>query len=53
MGQLVKFIAMVSPFNNIDKQALLEAKTSMEFYNKLKSIIELEIAGNFQNNTLN
>ena len=53
MGQLVKFIAMVSPFNNIDKQALLEAKNSMEFYNKLKSIIELEIAGNFQNNTLN
>ena len=53
MGQLVKFIAMVSPFNNIDKQALLEAKTSMEFYNKLKSIIELEIAGNFQNDTLN
>ena len=53
MGQLVKFIAMVSPFNNIDKQALLEAKTSMEFYNKLKSIIELEIAGNFQNNTIN
>tara|TARA_B100000575_G_scaffold288442_1_gene288473 strand:- start:1785 stop:2378 length:594 start_codon:yes stop_codon:yes gene_type:complete len=53
MVQLIKFIAMVSPFNNIDKQALLEAKSSVEFYNKLKSIIELEIAGNFQNNTLN
>ena len=53
MAQLIKFIAMVSPFNNIDKQALLEAKSSIEFYNKLKSIIELEIAGNFQNNTIN
>ena len=53
MAQLIKFIAMVSPFNNIDKQALLEANSSIEFYNKLKSIIELEIAGNFQNNTIN
>ena len=43
--QILKFIAMVSPFKNIEKQALLETFNSMEFYKKLQSIIELEIFG--------
>ncbi len=53
LDQIIKFIAMVSPFNNIDKQALLETNNSLDFYDKLKSIIELELAGEFSNNTIN
>ena len=45
--QIIKFIAMVSPFSNIDKQALLETKDDLEFFKKLISILELEIAGDF------
>ena len=41
--QIIKFIAMVSPFKNIDKQALLETDSLEDFYNKLKSVIELEL----------
>ena len=52
-SQIIKFFAMISPFNNIDKQALLETKDMSEFYDKLLSIIELEIVGNFSNNTIN
>ena len=44
---------MVSPFSNIDKQALLETKDDLEFFKKLISILELEIAGDFSNNTIN
>ena len=44
---------MISPFNNIDKQALLETKDISDFYDKLLSIIELEIVGNFSNNAIN
>ena len=51
--QIVKFIAMVSPFKNIDKQALLETDSILEFYNKLKSIIDLELAGEMPNITIN
>ena len=51
--QIIKFIAMVSPFSNIDKQALLETKDDLEFLKKLISILELEIAGDFSNNTIN
>ena len=51
--QIIKFIAMVSPFSNIDKQALLETKDDLEFFKKLISILELEIAGDFSNNTIN
>ena len=51
--QIVKFIAMVSPFKNIDKQALLETDGILEFYNKLKSIIDLELAGEMPNITIN
>ena len=43
IDQLIKFIAMVSPFKDIEKQTLLETKNITDFYNKLLSIIELEI----------
>ena len=42
--QLAKFIAMVSPFDNIDKQMLLEITEIEEFCKKLLSILEIEIA---------
>ena len=51
--QIIKFIAMVSPFKNIDKQALLETDSLEDFYNKLKSVIELELAGELTNKTIN
>ena len=44
---------MVSPFKNIDKQALLETTNLIDFYNKLKSVIELELIGDFDNKTIN
>tara|TARA_B100001057_G_scaffold470098_1_gene531121 strand:+ start:147 stop:740 length:594 start_codon:yes stop_codon:yes gene_type:complete len=53
IGQIIKFIAMVSPFNNIDKQALLETENLLDFYNKLISVIELELSGNFDSNAIN
>tara|TARA_Y100000768_G_scaffold80297_1_gene57130 strand:- start:1322 stop:1915 length:594 start_codon:yes stop_codon:yes gene_type:complete len=52
-NQIVKFIAMVSPFKDIDKQVLLETQNQKDFYNKLLSIIELELVGDFSNNTIN
>ena len=52
-SQIIKFFAMISPFNNIDKQALLETNDISEFYDKLLSIIELGIVGDFSNNTIN
>ena len=51
--QIIKFIAMVTPFKNIDKQALLETESLLDFYSKLKSIIELELIGDFENKTIN
>ncbi len=51
--QLVKFIAMVSPFKNVDKQVLLETSDLQDFYNKLESIIELELVENFNSKTIN
>ncbi len=53
LTQLMKFIAMVSPFNDIDKQVLLETKNLREFYIKLLSIIDLELVGDFSNDTIN
>ena len=49
-NQIVKFIAMISPFSNIEKQALLETKNLSDFYNKLKSILDLEIVEDNNNN---
>ena len=42
--QLAKFIAMVSPFDDIDKQMLLETMKTEAFCEKLLSILEIEIA---------
>ena len=42
--QLAKFIAMVSPFDDIDKQMLLEITKTEVFCEKLLSILEIEIA---------
>ncbi len=53
ISQIIKFIAMISPFKNIDKQALLETRSLLEFYDKLMSIIELELVGNLSSNTMN
>ena len=53
IDQIIKFIAMVSPFKDIDKQALLETNGLFEFYNKLQSILQLELAGEFTNDTIN
>ena len=51
--QIIKFIGMVSPFKNEDKQVLLETKNLIDFYTKLMSILELELLGDFTNNTIN
>ena len=53
IDQIIKFIPMISPFKNIDKQSLLETENLLEFYNKLQSILELELAGDFLNKTIN
>ena len=53
LSQLIKFIAMVSPFKNIEKQALLETFNIKDFYSKLLSLIELEIASENPNKTIN
>ena len=53
VSQLIKFIAMISPFKNEDKQVLLEVESLLEFYDKLVSIIEIEILGDYSNNTIN
>ena len=42
--QLAKFIAMISPFDDIDKQMLLETIETKAFCEKLLSILEIEIA---------
>ena len=53
LSQLIKFIVMVSPFKNIEKQALLETFDIKDFYSKLLSLIELEIASESPNKTIN
>jgi len=51
--QLAKFIAMVSPFDDIDKQMLLEITETKVFCEKLLSILKIEIANFNQKKTLN
>ena len=51
--QLAKFIAMVSPFDDIDKQMLLEITETEEFCKKLLSILEIEIANLNKEKTYN
>ena len=53
LSQIIKFIAMVSPFKNEDKQVLLESQSLIDFYNKLISIIDLELLGDFSNKPIN
>ena len=48
--QIIKFIAMISPFSDIEKQVLLETKTLNDFYKKLQSILKLEIVEDNNNN---
>ena len=51
--QLMKFIAMISPFKDIEKQALLETDNVEDFYYKLLSIIDFDIASELGSKTLN
>ena len=53
LSQLIKFIAMISPFKNEDKQILLETSKLFEFYKRLISIIELELVGDITKRTIN
>ena len=53
LSQLIKFITMISPFKNEDKQILLETSDLIEFYKKLMSVIELELAGDITRRTIN
>tara|TARA_Y200000002_G_scaffold135071_1_gene111340 strand:+ start:239 stop:832 length:594 start_codon:yes stop_codon:yes gene_type:complete len=52
-NQIIKFIAMISPFSDIEKQVLLETKSLTDFYKKLNSILELEIVEDVDNKTIN
>ena len=52
-NQIIKFIAMVSPFSDIEKQALLETKNLNDFYERLQSILELEILEDNNKKTIN
>ena len=52
-NQIIKFIAMISPFSDIEKQALLETKNLSDFYKKLNSILELEIVEDNNSKTIN
>ena len=53
LSQLIKLIAMVSPFKDVEKQVLLETQNSYEFYNKLLSIIDIEINGGVDKKSIN
>ena len=53
LSQLIKLIAMVSPFKDVEKQVLLETQNSYEFYNKLLSIIDIEINGGVDKRSIN
>ena len=52
-NQIIKFIAMISPFSDIEKQVLLETKSLSDFYKKLHSILELEIVEDNNSKTIN
>jgi len=51
--QLAKFIAMISPFDDVDKQMLLEITEAEVFCEKLLSILEIETANSNQERILN
>ena len=51
--QLAKLIAMVSPFDNIDKQMLLEISIPNEFCKKLLTILDIELVNDGGGKTIN
>jgi len=51
--QLAKFIVMASPFDDLDKQMLLEINGLNEFYKKLISVLEIELANISSKKTIN
>ena len=51
--QLAKLIAMVSPFDHIDKQMLLEISIPNEFCKKLLSILDIELDNDGAGKTIN
>ena len=51
--QLAKLIAMVSPFDHIDKQMLLEISIPNEFCKKLLSILDIELVNDGAGKTIN
>ena len=53
LPQLLKFITMVSPFEDAEKQALLETLEINEFYEKLLSILDIETIGQLDKKDLN
>ena len=53
MIDLLKFIVMVSPLQTTVKQMLLELQTNQQLYDTLLSIIEIELASNQENNSIN
>ena len=46
LKQVIKFIAMVSPFSVVDKQTLVETSNLSSLHEKLLSILDLEIYSN-------
>ncbi len=52
-NQIIKFIAMISPFSDIEKQVLLETKNLSDFYRKLQSILELQIVEDNNSKSIN
>ena len=52
-NQIIKFIAMISPFSDVEKQVLLETENLSDFYKKLNSILELEIVEDYNNQSIN
>jgi len=51
--QLAKLIAMVSPFDHVDKQMLLEIRVPNEFCKKLLSILDIELVNDGGGKTIN
>ncbi len=52
-NQIIKFIPMISPFSDIEKQVLLETHNLVDFYKKLQSILELEIVDDIKSDSIN
>ncbi len=50
---MIRFIAMASPFSVIDKQTLVETVGLNNLYEKLLSILELEIYSNDSKPSIN